>query len=198
MSQSSDLQSTSNHEYMKMFGDVVVGSFNHSGKRVKNSTATRSKEEVDKMQQQYLQHASRSAGATPIPLPVSNKSKSKKKSTKNVTSSFEELPEQPLIQQNNSSINYNDKPANKKKAVYLHNQLGKIKLFVEEVLNSEMAYCLIFSSEDDIIFVPNPAETLNFTDEMGDTSSVYYADTLFSWTDGVKKLMILFKSNEQQ
>lgn len=104
--------------------------------------------------------------------------------------------EEPIIQQIEPLI-INEKPKVKKKAVYLHNQLGKIKLFVEEVLNSEMAYCLIFSSEDDIIFVPNPAETLNFTDEMGDTTSVYYADTLFSWTDGIKKLMILFKSNEQ-
>ena len=177
---------------MKMFGDVVVGSFNNSGKRIKNATATRSQEEVTKMQQQYLQHASRSAGATPLEINVtSGKSKKKKNKTQPVT-----VVEEPIIQQIEPLI-INEKPKVKKKAVYLHNQLGKIKLFVEEVLNSEMAYCLIFSSEDDIIFVPNPAETLNFTDEMGDTTSVYYADTLFSWTDGIKKLMILFKSNEQ-
>lgn len=198
MSQSSDLRSTTEHEYMKMFGDVVVGSFNHSGKRLKKATLTGSREEIIEKQKQYIQHAARSSGATPLQevIPVKgNKSKNKKNKKAQTNNILVDLSdnEPELIITENSSVT---KSSVRKKTVYLHNKLGKIKLFVEEVLNSEMAYCLVFASEDDIIFIPNPAETLNFTDEAGDTTSVYYADTLFSWTDGIKKLMILFKSNE--
>lgn len=204
MSESNGLRSTIEHEYMKMFGDVVVGKYMEDGTPIKASSVTHDAEELAKRQKMYNQHAARSDGAELLEVVKTSVKKGRKSSTpkkvvkaKNSGDYPEELTPAVTAREVEQEFTKKPEPMVKKKAVYLHNKMGKIKMQVEAVLESEMAYCLVFNNEDDMIFTPNAGETLNFTDVQGDTTAVYYADTLFSWTDGNKKLMILFKTDDQ-
>lgn len=86
------------------------------------------------------------------------------------------------------------RPQKAKKKVEFSNDFGKMRMQVEEVLECEMAYALVFANEDDIVFTPKPGQTLIFKNDRGVDSFVYYPDALFTLPDGSKKLMILFKS----
>ncbi len=76
--------------------------------------------------------------------------------------------------------------------VYFENAFGKIRSAVEKVIEHDLAFMLLFSSEDEIVFEPKVSETLDFTYNTV-SYSVYYPGVIFDWTDGVKKAMILFK-----
>jgi hypothetical protein len=76
--------------------------------------------------------------------------------------------------------------------VYFENAFGKIRSAVEKVIEHDLAFMLLFSSEDEIVFEPKVSETLDFTYNKV-SYSVYYPGVIFDWTDGVKKAMILFK-----
>ncbi|WP_394998652.1 hypothetical protein [Acinetobacter sp.] len=200
------MRSTTNHEYLELHGDVIPGEYSTEGKLLKAGKALHP-ENQKKIEAMYAMSAAMGGG---ILLPDAQKkankaTKPKKVPKRNVIERDDDPgPLNPAITQAELDREqaFGVIEATKasvptaKHAVYLHNALGKIKMQVEAVLDSEMAYCLIFSSEDDVIFTPNPGETLKFVDQRGDTSAVYYANTLFNWTDGSKKLMILFKQDE--
>jgi hypothetical protein len=76
--------------------------------------------------------------------------------------------------------------------VYFENDFGKIRSAVEQVVEQELAFMLVFAQEEDIVFEPKIGETLDFTHNRV-TYQVYYPGVIFDWTDGVKKVMILFK-----
>ena len=76
--------------------------------------------------------------------------------------------------------------------VYFENAFGKIRSSVENVIEHDLAFMLLFSSEDEIVFEPKTSETLDFTYNKVNYS-VYYPGVIFDWTDGIKKAMILFK-----
>ena len=193
---SSDLQSTTNHEYIRMFGDVTAGEFREDGSTF-NAGELTDPARAAKIKKMYDMNAAM-AGATLLPnakktaVPVGKK---KKQASKKPVVQERYVEEEPVVYvEPKSSGSVGPLP---KRYVYLHNKMGKIKMAVEDVLECEMAFCLIFHDEESVIFTPNPAETLNFVDPSGNTHSVYYADTLFGWTDGVKRLMILFKHNKE-
>ena len=206
MSGSSDMRSTTNHEYLELHGDVIPGEYSAEGKLLKAGKALHP-ENQKKIEQMYAMSAMMAGGVLlPDAQKKANKATKPKKAPKrNVIERDDDPgPLTPAITQ--AELDQEQKfPTLKtaqetipviKHVVYLHNALGKIKMQVEAVPDSEMAYCLVFSDEDDVIFTPNPGETLKFVDQRGDTTPVYYANTLFNWTDGKKKLMILFKQDE--
>jgi len=84
----------------------------------------------------------------------------------------------------------------KPQQVYFENAFGKIRSAVERVIEHDLAFMLLFSSEDEIVFEPKISETLDFTYNKA-SYSVYYPGVIFDWTDGVKKAMILFKVPEE-
>jgi len=193
---SSDLESTTNHEYMRMFGDTVTGEYREDGKLIEAGQSTNPAKK-EKMQKMFAMSAAM-AGATLLPQANIATTEKKKPGRKVKNKQAEALPIPiPVVNEipERMVTTVVDKPATKRH-VYLHNQMGKIKMAVEDVLECDMAFCLVFPHEDSVIFTPNAGETLNFVDPSGETHSVYYADTLFSWTDSVKSLMILFKRNE--
>ncbi len=196
MSGSSQLRSNAEHEYMKMFGDTVVGTYTEQGSVLKDSTTTFTPSELAARQRMYAQHASRIEGAGLLPTAVVKGKKAKKVKYVAPPTPIENF----AVQEGLGIIAVEEtKPTPvKKKHIYLHNKLGKIKMSVEAVLNSEMAFGLVFASEDDMIFTPNAGETLNFVDHHGDTTEVYFANTVFDWTDGEKKVMILFKTQDEE
>jgi hypothetical protein len=195
MSLSSDLRSTMDHEYLKLHGDVVVGSYSADGVKLTESVVQFSPQELARRQNMYNTNAAMNPNASIIPTAIKE---TKKAGKKGKAKKIEDTPiafVQPIIEPIVTS-GYSQVVAPKKKFIYLHNKLGKIKMSVESVLSCEMAFALVFANEDDMIFVPNPAETLNFVDTNGDTHTVYFSDTIFDWIDGDKKVMILFKTND--
>lgn len=204
MNGSSDLNPNINHEYLNGF-DVVVGSYSKNGKQIDEPIVLNPAKKT-KIAEMYARSAAL-GGASLLPTVTTNTKPAKKqraKQTKLVTPTIDVESLLPVV--NESSYTHSTletqfvKPVTEipKMFVYLHNQMGRIKMAVEAVLDSEMAYCLVFTNEDQVIFIPNAGETLKFTNHKGDTADVYYADTLFNWTDGMKKLMILFKADKNE
>lgn len=199
MSGSSDMRSTVNHEYMKMFGDVTPGEYSEDGRLLKAGIVT-NPEMQEKLANMYAISAARMGGEM-LPDQKKRAGKAKKVPKRNIIARNDDPGPLDLVAiQKEVDTEQTVKLAKiiptQKLAVYLHNKMGKIKMQVETVLDSTMAYCLVFANDDDVIFTPNAGETLNFTDQHGETTAVYYTDTLFSWIDGQKKLMILFKTND--
>jgi len=85
-----------------------------------------------------------------------------------------------------------------KRKVEFSSEFGKIRLFVEDVLECDMAFALVFAEEEDIVFIPKPGQTLVFKNDDGFDNFVYYPDALFTLPDGLKRIMILFKSTQQE
>lgn len=90
---------------------------------------------------------------------------------------------------------YNTPEPRELETVSFENQFGRIRAKVEHVIDHELAFMLIFSHEDEISFEPKVGETLQFSRRSGTSYEVYYPGVIFNWTDGVKKAMILFKTN---
>jgi len=108
---------------------------------------------------------------------------------------------------NKTLTNYTSTPATQRPAaevpakvlnsyIYFENSFGRIRCGVEHVQEHAQAFMLVFGSEDDIVFEPKIGETLELTYERI-KYSVYYPGVIFDWTDGIKKVMILFKSSNE-
>lgn len=183
-------------------GDVVVGRYNDFGGRIEDSKTIGDSEDLERIQKELSRHAEIS-GATlmkpPIPIKPGRYSDKKKPGKLLITKKDIKEAMQAKLTNDQAAVVASVKQEPKKKmTVYLHNALGKIKLSVEAVLESEMAYCLVFANDDDVIFVPNAGETLTFINTFNKEFPVYYTNTLFSWTDGIKQLMVLFKDDSDK
>ena len=78
--------------------------------------------------------------------------------------------------------------------VIFENGFGKMRAKVENVLEHPQAFLLVFSNDDEVVFEPKVGETLTFYRNRI-SFQVYYPGVIFDWTDGVKKAMILFKTD---
>jgi hypothetical protein len=168
-------------------GDYVVGSYTDSGLPLEEGEVQGSSREIQKLQQSIVDHAMKTGGV------LLNDAKPQKKTKKAAKPIIAEVV--PVV----AKTQYIEAPVIKElppkaKKIYLYNAMGRIKLQVEDVLENEMAFCVIFSCEDDMIFIPKPGETLTMVSPDGNEHAVYFADTIFPWTDNVKQLMILFKA----
>jgi hypothetical protein len=76
--------------------------------------------------------------------------------------------------------------------VQFENQFGKIKAKVEKVIEEELAFMLVFSNEDMVVFEPKIGETLNLYTPEKQKFAVYYPGVTFSYPPD-KRLMVLFK-----
>jgi hypothetical protein len=172
-------------------GDFIVGHYNDFGAEIKPGKLHGDTEDVHDLQKMIIEHSARTGGIihkTEVKIkPTRGRKKSVPQKQSYPTEPIQTIIEPPPVLSIDSS-------RKRKKSVYLFNALGKIKLNVEEVLESEMAYCLVFANEDDMIFVPKAGETLTFINNNGAEQSVYFANSIFTWVDQTKQLMILFKN----
>lgn len=195
-------------------GDFVVGKYNEMGSPIKPGKIHGDPEEIADLQMMIMEHGGRTGGR-PLPAPsVTVKKDTKKSKKKTQRYAVDAEPTKPLAESYNDYhppvgareqlllANTVEEPAFQqtaprviKRKIAFHNQLGKIKMQVEDVLESDMAFCIVFTHEDDVIFTPKPGETLKMTDLNGVDHNVYFADSLFTWTDHTKQLMILFKTD---
>jgi len=204
------MRQTTNHEYMQMFGDSITGEYTDAGGVLKEAIIT-NPEQRDKLAKAFAMSAAM-GGGTLLPgndnKPVKKikatpkrKVKANNKDVPPLTPALTQLEvdmEPPHMPPKRTHTTGFLQTGDTKRFVYLHNQMGKIKMSVLDVLESSMGYCLVFANDDDLIFTPNVAETLNFTSIDGNTTPVYYADTLFTWLDDTKKLMILIKADTNE
>lgn len=79
--------------------------------------------------------------------------------------------------------------------IILVSPLGKIKMNVAKVLDSDRAMILVFANDTDLNFEPNVGDDLKIL-WGGREYPVMYPGVIFRWTDGLQKLMLFFKSNE--
>jgi len=191
-------------------GDYVVGRYSEMGKPIKPGKVHGDADDIANLQQMILDHGGRSGGRALKKETLKKESKGKVK--KEPKAKKVNYPAEPVTMadvratmkarfQEDTEVEemvhaQSAKEYSRKKTVHFYNALGKIKLVVDEVLESPMAFCLIFKNEDDIVFTPKVGETLNFINSDGEDYSVYYPDTLFTWIDHTKQLMILFKNDE--
>lgn len=187
--------------------DFVVGSYNVAGTPIQSGKVVGGQSAIDKFRKSTAQNAA-AMGGRPAPksTPAAPKAKRGRKKKVETTASPPYIDSIGALMDYHSSTPTPDEANNsapelevfkQKLTVYLYNKLGKIKLSVERVLTTDMAICLVFRNDDDMIFIPNPTETLTFIDELGVEHKVYYPDTIFTWLDNTKKLMILFKTNDE-
>ena len=184
-------------------GDYIVGKYNDMGNQIKAGKVfdAGDDEEAYKIKEMFANHG-RSSGGTLLPTAktsVSQKKKVKKQKQvekEEVAPLWESLSKiEPESLDPTPKVEKISKPQ-QKKYIYLYNKLGKIRLTVESVLECEQAYCLVFYSIDDLIFTPNPGETLTLILDHDTEVPVYYPNSSFTWIDGERQLMILFKTDE--
>jgi hypothetical protein len=80
--------------------------------------------------------------------------------------------------------------------VQFENSFGNIKAKVEHLVESELAFMLIFTDEDAMVFEPRIGETLVLRKPNRQKQEVYYPGVTFDMPETSKKLMILFKVPE--
>jgi hypothetical protein len=76
--------------------------------------------------------------------------------------------------------------------IQFENQFGKIKAKVEQIIEEELAFLLVFSNEDMVVFEPKIGETLSLYTATKQKFEVYYPGVTFHYPPD-KRLMVLFK-----
>lgn len=208
-------------------GDVVVGSYSpHGSVTQKDTVVGIGSGAAEQLQRSMLAHAVRSGADTKTlkeSLDTKKKAPAKKKRTQKKSAtpvvlddldeliSIQNLIDDPLPEDINAeyleSIIHESPPAEiikpihqqeiEKLRVRMLTEFGQIRMQVEGVLECPMAIGLIFSNDDDIVFIPTAGQTLRLLLPNDDTYQVYYPDVLFDWTDTGKKLMILIKQEDE-
>jgi hypothetical protein len=78
--------------------------------------------------------------------------------------------------------------------IQFENSFGRMKAKVEHILEHDIAFMLIFSDEDSVVFEPKVGENLVLHTPDKRRVDVYYPGVIFNSPGNSKKSMILFKS----
>jgi hypothetical protein len=181
-------------------GDLVVGTsdpsksvYSPTGSKIRDGIAIAGKpEDIASLQDSIMKSAVNMGGKKVAVEP--KKAAKKKKGTINK----EAYPITPVYRVDEEEYvntpEISPSPEIKLETVIFENDFGKMRAKVENVLEHEQAFLLIFSNEDEVVFEPKIGETLSFYRNRV-SYQVYYPGVIFDWTDGVKKAMILFKAD---
>jgi hypothetical protein len=91
------------------------------------------------------------------------------------------------------SAPYTPEPERTYSVVQFENDFGKIKSKVENIVEHELAFMLVYSDEDAMVFEPKVGELLAIHTPDKQRIEVYYPGVTFDSPDNTKKFMILFK-----
>lgn len=180
-------------------GDIIIGSSDPSksvysatgAKLIEDGVRIHGDETSLKNKQKEFMRMVRSHGGVAKQLPenkniVTQSKKVKKTSYKNTSVPdylyFEDEPGQNTVVQKKEQI-----------TVQFENDFGKIKAKVDNVVNHEQAYLLIFENEESVVFEPKVGEKLLFHTPTAKNVQVYYPGVTFNSPESDQKLMILFK-----
>jgi len=196
---------------MYRVGDIVIGSSDPS-KSVYSITGTKINPEgvtlygSDKDLTARAKDLARSAvmaGGIPIPITQGNSSspqnkKLKKKITKpGKQEAFSREDYMATVSHEignyTQSNNAPQEPVRTQSTVQFENDFGKIKSKVESIVEHDLAFMLVYSDEDSVVFEPKVGELLAIHMPDKRRIEVYYPGVTFDSPDNSKKLMILFK-----
>jgi hypothetical protein len=197
-------------------GDIVIGSKDPS-KSIYSATGTKIVQEGVSLygsEQELADIAkdlTRSAmGAGGIPLPVlgsqqQNQPKGKKrtskssKGAKNPSADFGKTGTAQYIPSLYTEIGQYTQPIKEamQLTVQFENDFGKIKAKVENIVEHDLAFLLIFTNEDSVVFEPKVGEQLALHTPDRERFEVYYPGVTFDSPENTKKFMILFKVPEE-
>lgn len=186
------------------FADYVVGSYSTMGAVIEDGTPLIDANKAKKLREATARSAATNGGT--LLLPEINKQKGKKRTKQPKPVPDFELPEytykvpKPTIIDEAPVINLNivdNKPKVNKKKITFSNDFGQIKSYVEDVLDSDVAIALVYKDEEAVNFIPKITETLSLQIENNDPINVYYPGALFTWTDQIKNIIILFKKDHE-
>lgn len=184
------------NEYGIQAGDYVIGSYTENGTKKKEGRFEGNKEDVAALITKMEEHSKQKG--SPLIVPGVKKKKVKAKAKRPVsdkepeTTSFFEEPEEEEI----AAVVAEPEPA--KQFVTFSNAFGRIRVKVIDVLDSEdFGLAVIFANEEDLTFIPKQGETLEFIDFNDKSYNVYFPGLVFTWTDGLKKVMVLVKSVDE-
>jgi hypothetical protein len=91
------------------------------------------------------------------------------------------------------SVTLDERQPTELKTIQFENQFGRIKAKIEHLAEEELAFMLIFTNDDMVVFEPKVGESLTLHTPDRSSFEVYYPGVMFSYPDSSKKLMILFK-----
>lgn len=188
-------------------GDYIAPKFNDNGSKIQKGRVFGDKSEVISMSQRIAKHALATGSMLPVTTseedspPIIAPKTTKKKLTKSKPPIKEEqLPTLRIDSDfaNSSGVKSSitsaptifSQSVDKIINIVFSSKLGKIKVSVEEVLEEETAFCLVFNNEREVRFEPQQGEILDIT-HAGKKHSIMYPGFLFGY--GEKRLMILAK-----
>lgn len=192
-----------NHDSsMFKIGDLVIGS-SDPGKSVYSSTGAKinnagssiygSEADLEVHQKEITESIIRNGGKK---VHTSNNKPTKKKEIKkNKNISWPRHSPEILSNAEYSYLQENplSSPEPNPITIQFENAFGKMKAKVENIVEHEQAFMLIFKTEDDVVFEPKIGETLALYDQYKTKHDVYYPGVTFDWPASSKKIMILFK-----
>jgi hypothetical protein len=91
------------------------------------------------------------------------------------------------------SDGHTTEPVRPQATVQFENDFGKIKSKVESIVEHDLAFMLVFTDEDTVVFEPKIGELLALHMPDKRRIEVYYPGVTFDSPGSSKKLMILFK-----
>jgi hypothetical protein len=159
-------------------GAFIVGESTETGKIITPGKAYGTEVELAKAMLKNMQKTGETSTAviTPVKMKKGRPPKKKDKSSD---------IEVPLV--HNSSYESED--------VVLITPLGKIRLNVQRVLDSDRAMMLIFKDEASCSFEPIVGDDVTLLWHNKEYKTMY-PGVIFTWIDGEKRLMLFFKSDE--
>jgi hypothetical protein len=180
-------------------GDIVIGS-SDPNKSVYSSTGAKVIDDgvvvygdsttLNEYRKAIVTSAARGGGKPVTAQKPVNKKLAKKKTTKmasnnvlDVESYMQSFQEQQQVQI------YEKQPI----TVQFENAFGRIKAHLEDLIEHEQAFMLVFKNEDSVLFEPKVGESLTLHTSLSGMNTVYYPGVTFDWPNSSKKLMILFK-----
>jgi hypothetical protein len=187
-------------------GDLVIGNsdpsravFSNNGKKLNDGVFFAGSEtSIEEIANSMLKTAVR-AGAKIEPMKKS-KTKKQAKSTYTriapITKGTQEKEEDRHISTLESSNMRVEQPV-KKETITFENAFGRMRVAVENILEHDFAFLLVFTDSQQLIFEPKIGESLALQLQAGESYQVYYPGVIFDWPDGVKKAMLLFKKTEE-
>lgn len=213
----------SNFSAMPAPGDYVVGRYNALGGAIEEGNSLLPDVKVQKLREAVAREAGRGGGRvlreekvvknrkkkTPpkpvkfnkvdIPRPTTLVDFSIEEAIRDIENPADHAVEEDIAGPDESfQISYSKmpQPPEKKLKITFSNDFGNIRVYAEDVLRCDNSLAIIFKNEEAVTFIPKTGETLSLKIEDEDPISVYFPGAIFTWTDQIKNIIILFKTNE--
>lgn len=185
-------------------GDLVIGSTD-PGKSVYSATGSKiindgvsiygNPHALEEQTKEITMSAMRSGGK---PMTINKTKKGGKKSVKSsaTVNRNPQIMPSPFVDPFSFNQYEDSRPVEQEvllHSVQFENDFGKIRAKVEQVIEHEQAFMLVFTDEDAVVFEPKIGETLTFHKDDRKAFEVYYPGVTFNWPVDNKKFMILFK-----